>query len=206
MWKPRLPSKLPLPAIAVVVTAALALAACTPTGERTQLSVGYYSIIGTDFDELDRQIELHGPQVSGAGKAIAATNIRMTPDFRFERTGSGCVVKSARVTVNAHVTLPRLGSQERLKRGLSSAWASLEEYTRLHEAVHVEIADAHAVKAELAVRSLPPAADCTVLKIQIEETFNRIMAEHEAEQAGFDRDERSRIMALVRKARESSLN
>jgi len=187
--------------LCVLALVAFAAAGCTEVGERTQLSVGYYSISGRTFDELDEQIALHGPSVTGVGRALAATNVRMVPEFAFEYRGGKCHVKSARVRVQAHVTLPRLDSTEQLKRGLSQAWNNLEQYARLHESVHVSIADNYALAAEKIVRELPPEADCETLRTNAVLAFRGSMAEHEREQIRFDEEERERITALILKSR-----
>lgn len=187
-----------------VVGIVLLAAGCTEVGERTQLSVGYYSIHGRTFDELDQQIALHGPPVSGVGRALAATNIRMVPDFRFVQEHGQCFVKSAHVRVQAHVTLPRLASGKRLRNDLSRNWSNLEQYARLHEAIHVSIADSYALKAEQAVRSLPPEPQCETLRANAVLLFRRLMAEHESEQIQFDEDEKERIAQLIARTRRGA--
>jgi predicted secreted Zn-dependent protease len=180
------------------------LLACTPVGERTQLSVAYYMIAGNSFDELDEQIAVHGPNVLGVGRALAATNVRMLPDFRFAQRNGECHILSARVSVQAHVTLPKLRSQQSLREELSKAWDSLEHYARLHEWVHVAIADSHALQAEAAIRALPPRATCEAIRADAIAVFKKMMADHQRDQLRFDREERGRIAMLVQKTRLES--
>jgi predicted secreted Zn-dependent protease len=177
--------------------AAFLFTACTSVGERTNLSVGYYSIQGESFAELDQQIALHGPLVSGVGKALAATNVQMIPDFHFSFSNGACHPDTARVLVKAHVTLPKLASPEKLRHELSNAWDNLEQYARLHEAVHVAIADKYAIKAEKAIMALPHEKECSTLRSNAAVTFRRLMAEHERDQLQFDEDEKSRIAQIV---------
>ena len=179
------------------LTALLMVCACTSVGDRTQLSVGYYSIQGEDFDEIDQQIALHGPSVSGVGRALAATSVQMNPDFEFAFVDGACRVTSARVKVKAHVTLPKLTQPDRLRRDLTQAWDNLEQYARLHEAVHVSIADDYALKAEEAIMAMPPEPSCRTLRASAIVVFRRIMAEHERDQLQFDEDEKTRISRLV---------
>ena len=177
------------------------LAACSTVGERTSLSVGYYTIGGETFEDIDQQIALHGPAVLGVGRALAATTVRMSPDFRFGFDGGACRVTHARVSVNAHVTLPKLTSQQRLRQELSRAWESLEQYARLHESVHVAIADTHALRAERAILALPPEPSCDRLRGSASLMFRQMMVEHEREQLQFDEDEKGRIAAMVNRTR-----
>ncbi|MGI9402608.1 MAG: DUF922 domain-containing protein [Rhizobiaceae bacterium] len=191
--------------LALLLSVLFILASCVSVGNRTQLSVGYYSIKGDSFDELDQQIALHGPTVSGVGKALAATNVRMIPDFRFGLSGDKCRVDHARVDVKAHVTLPKLIGQKQLRKDLSKAWDNLEQYARLHESVHVSIADEYATKAEDAVKNLEPHPSCDTLRSQAVLVFRRLMAEHERDQLQFDEDERERIAAMVNSTRRFDL-
>lgn len=191
-------------ALAGIAAALLGLvaAACTSVGERTSLSVGYYAIGGDTFEDIDQQIQLHGPTVLGVGRALAATTVRMVPDFRFAMSGGACRVTQARVNVKAHVTLPRLTSQQRLRAELSRAWDNLEQYARLHESVHVAIADSHALKAEKAIAALEPEPACDSMRGNANLLFRQMMVEHERDQLRFDEEERSRIAALVTRTRE----
>ena len=187
----------------IFLLVALSAAACTEVGERTQLSVGYYLINGRTFDELDQQVALHGPAVTGTGRALAATNIRMVPEFAYDFRNGSCFVKSAHVRVQAHVTLPKLETETRLARGLSRGWNNLEQYAREHEAVHVRIADSYALRAEREILALSPEPDCETLRGNVSLAFRRLMADHEREQIQFDEDEKQRIKRLVAKTRRS---
>lgn len=181
--------------------AAVLLAGCSAVGERTSLSVGYYSIHGETFEDIDQQIALHGPSVLGVGKALAATTVRMSPEFNVGWSDGACRMAGARVNVQAHVTLPKLTSQQRLRSELAKAWDNLEQYARLHESVHVAIADKHAVKAEKAVMALAPEPSCESLRANAALLFRQLMVEHEAEQLRFDAEERLRIAGLVNRTK-----
>jgi len=58
----------------LAIGSAMFLAACTSVGERTLVSVGYYTVTGETFSEVDKQIKIHGPEVTGVGKALASTD------------------------------------------------------------------------------------------------------------------------------------
>ncbi len=179
------------------------LAACTSVGQRTQLSVGYYIVEGQTFSQLDRQILLHGPNVDGVGKALAATNIRMVPDIHFAELGDQCVVKKARINVKAKVTLPRHGNLRSARSELRKAWNNLKRYAELHEAVHVAIADKFALKVEKAIQILEPQNNCDAMRSKVLEISKQIMLEHEEAQQKFDDDEQIRIKKLITKQENS---
>ncbi len=176
----------------------LIIAACTSVGERTTVSVGYYRVDGNTVRELDQQIRLHGPSIEGVGKAVAATNIHMIPDIRFARRNGVCRVVHSRMSVRARVTLPRHINQAALQRDLSQTWANLEEYARVHEAVHVAIADKHALAIERAILEQSPEADCATLELKTAALTRRLLEAHEREQLQFDEMEKRRLAALSR--------
>lgn len=182
-----------------ITGAMLFLAACTSVGERTLVSVGYYTVSGETFNEVDRQIKLHGPVVSGVGKALASTDLRIIPNVKYGIRGDLCEVSSARVSVKARVTLPRHSNERKLKFELAQAWNSLEEYARVHEAVHVAIADRYAIRMEEAFVVLPPEKDCIQMRESVNTIFNKLFEQHHADQLQFDADERERISGLVQR-------
>ena len=192
---------LPTPLILGVT---LLIAACTAVGERTTVSVGYYTVSGETFDDLDRDIRLHGPNVTGVGKALASTDLRMLPDIRYQVKSGECAVTNARINVKARVTLPRHRNERVLKRELAKAWNNLEEYARIHEAVHLAIADRYALLIEDAVMALKPHNDCNTMRVAVQQTFDRLFEEHHAEQLQFDLDEKIRIRRLISQSRTVS--
>lgn len=187
----------------MVVAAGLMLAACTSIGERTQISVGYYTVKGETFSELDRQISLHGPKVAGVGKALAATSIRMIPDVSFALSRGECRITRARINVKARVTLPRHANIKKVERELQRAWNSLEEYARLHETVHVAIADKYALRTENRILRLKPQENCAIMRTRILEISSEIFKQHDLEQLKFDADEQQRIGKLLAKQNSS---
>lgn len=187
-----------------LLTGTLALTACTSIGERTVVSVGYYTVSGETFSEVDRQIKIHGPVVMGVGKALASTDLRMLPNVKYKLANGACQVSNARINVKARVTLPRHSNVNRLKSELAQAWNSLQEYARVHEAVHLAIADRYAIIMETAINKLKPQPDCVEMRDKVQSTFETLFEEHHREQLQFDADEKARIQSLV-KQRQASL-
>lgn len=179
------------------------LAACTVVGERTLLSVGYYDVDGETFEELDQNIKLHGPNVTGVGKALASTDLQMIPQIRYARAGfgMGCEVKRARIQVKARVTLPKHVNEDKLRDELASAWQNLSEYARIHEAVHLAIADRYALLMENSIMQLPVSDTCQEMRVRVQETFSDLFKQHHDEQLAFDAAERVRIQRLIAQSR-----
>ena len=185
------------------ILALLVLSSCTSVGERTTVSVGYYTVSGETFGELDKEIKLHGPNVTGVGKALASTDLRMIPDIRYERKHSSCEVSKARISVKARVTLPRHANERQLKRELASAWNNLSEYARVHEAVHLAIADRYALIMEDAISGLKPQESCSQMRKDVQAVFSKLFEEHHDEQLRFDAEEKIRIQKLISSNRSS---
>lgn len=173
------------------------VSACTAFGERTLVSVGYYTVSGDTFSELDQEIKLHGPNVLGVGDALASTDLKMVPDIRYARSFGGCEISKARIRVNARVTLPRHSNEKNLKADLANAWTNLSEYARIHEAVHLVIADRYALKIEDAVNALDARDNCETLRADVESEFSRLFDEHHKEQLAFDASEKQRIRKII---------
>ncbi|MEM7214203.1 MAG: DUF922 domain-containing protein [Pseudomonadota bacterium] len=188
--------------IALLATAFLA--ACTAVGERTVVSVGYYTVSGATFHELDKDIKLHGPNVTGVGKALASTDLRMLPDIRYATSAGKCEVTKARINVKARVTLPRHSNESKLKADLAQAWNNLEEYARVHEAVHLAIADRYALIMEEAITALRPRENCSSMREDVQAAFSKLFEQHHAEQLQFDADEKVRIRKLTAQARSKN--
>lgn len=183
----------------IAIGSALLLGACTSVGERTLVSVAYYTVSGETFSEVDQQIKIHGPEVTGVGKALASTDLRMLPSIKYKLANGGCEVSNARINVKARVTLPRHANVNTLKVELAQAWSSLEEYARVHEAVHLAIADRYAIAMENAINALPPAKNCVSMREDVQVVFSDLFEKHHADQLQFDADEKERIRGLVKK-------
>ena len=189
----------PLAVLAVVSV----LSACSTIDPRTTVSVDYYEIQGNSIEELDRQISLHGPKVPGVGDAIASTQVRMMPEVRFGESDGMCRVTRAVIKVQADVTLPRLADRAAVEKSLDKAFGNLQTYARMHEAVHVSIADKYAEEAEKQLRRIPPQESCDSLRREVVRQYDAIMAEHQREQLRFDEEEGKRLLLGDRRSRQA---
>ncbi len=134
---------------------------------------------------------------------MASTDLRMLPSIKYELVNGGCRVSNARINVKARVTLPRHSKVKTLKTELAQAWNSLEEYARVHEAVHLAIADRYAVNMENAISKLPSKTDCLEMRQAVQVVFSDLFEKHHKEQLQFDTDEKTRIRGLVKQHQAS---
>ena len=185
---------------ALLLIAGVVLCACQSTQE-SKVSIDYYRISGNSTSDLDSEIKRKGPRINGGAHAVAIARIKMFPKVTYERVKKGCRVESAKVPVNARVTLPKWTGRPNASAKLGEAWDNIDRYTRLHEATHVNMAFSYAKKIEDAVLALPTMSDCTRLRARTKKIVDRYLEEHDAAQRQFDVDEQKRFSILAKRTR-----
>jgi len=174
------------------------LAGCQ-MGASSKVSVDYYSISGDSTADLDREIKQKGPRIGGGKHAVAVARIRMIPNIRYEKTAKGCRASSAKIAVNARVTLPRWTGRNTASKAVGKAWDNIDRYTRLHEAVHVAIAFRHAKDTERELLAAQPQANCKDMRQVARAIVSRNLQLHDKAQRQFDAQEQRRFAAIARK-------
>ena len=184
----------------LLVFAAFAVAMTGLAGCTTQanVSTGYYDVKGNSARALDRGLRRNGPM---NGHALASAELRFRPDVRFAANPSGqCRVASARIRVDAHITLPRWQERAGAPADLRKAFDGMAAYARKHEQVHVEIAEAAAHAMERRLMALPPQKSCAALERKGAAVISEISKLHNKLQLKFDADEQKRLAAIFASA------
>lgn len=179
------------------IAACLVLVGCSSLQD-DRVSVDYYTINGNTTAALDKDIRLKGPRIGGGRHAVAVARIKMVPNIVFTPTvsdavGERCAVSSAKVAVDARVTLPRWSGRARADRKLGKAWDNIDRYTRAHEARHVDIAFEYARKIEAQLLTIPNNDSCEALKARVRVLVDELLREHDATQIAFDEQEERRF-------------
>ncbi len=182
----------------VLATTCALLVGCQ-LGASNDVKVDYYAISGNSTSELDREIRRKGPKIGDNGHAVAVARIQMFPNVKYARDGRFCAVRSAKVTVNARVTLPRWTGRGTATRELGAAWDNIDRYTRLHEAVHVAIAFRYAKRMEEALLAVRENRACGQTKAEVASIVTTLLQEHDTAQKQFDADEKSRFARYARR-------
>jgi len=185
--------------------AAALLAGCAST-QQSNVSVDFYSISGNSTAALDKEIKRKGPRVNGGRHAVAVARIRMIPNVEFDQRARTCHVSSAKVAVDAKVTLPHWTGRQSASEKLGKAWDNIDRYTRLHEAMHVAIAFRYAKRMENGLLKLDPKENCSLMRKQASALVDRYLDEHDATQKEFDADEQRRFSMLASRRRASAEN
>lgn len=189
----------------LALTTALFLGGCSSLSS-DKVSVEYYNISGNSTAALDADIKLKGPRINGGRHAVAVARIKMVPDIVFSNpifsdNAATCDIKKAKVAVNAKVTLPRWTGRKTASRKLGRAWDSIDRYTRLHEATHVDIAFKHAKMMEDGLLALENSGTCDELRVAAAAFVQKSLLNHDFEQRKFDADEQKRFLQFAKAQR-----
>ncbi|MEM1040483.1 MAG: DUF922 domain-containing protein [Pseudomonadota bacterium] len=186
----------------MLVAAGLVMAGCQMTASN-KVSVDYYAISGNSTAALDRQIKEKGPRIGDGRHAVAVARIRMIPNIRYKRANGMCRTRSAKVAVNARITLPRWTSREYSSAAVGQAWDNIERYTRLHEAVHVAIAFRYAKETEQELMEAAPQPTCNEMRSLAAQIVAKQLELHDKAQKRFDAQEQQRFAEIAKRQAKS---
>jgi len=185
-----MPSTRPL---AVFLGLGLALAASAGVAQAETVinkSVRYYAVGGRTVTEIDRELSRHGPMTKSTGsRHPGTTEIRFGGEISYADEGERCRVRDVRVTVSTKITLPRWTNRNTASHEMALLWDTLAADIKRHEERHAEIARNHARTLEARLSGLTSARTCAALQKQSAEITEKTSAEHDADQARFDRVE-----------------
>lgn len=175
--------------------AVLALGGCAAG---PAVTTGFYDIKASTASQIDREIRLKGP---ADGHAIAATEIRFVPEVLTKAVDArGCRVGQARIRVSAKIILPRWQDRRSSEPGLNKAFDNLAAYAKIHEQVHVDIANLAARLMEDQMRAIAPQRTCESLENRVERVIRDVRSRHDKAQRAFDLAEKKRLNTLFREA------
>lgn len=166
----------------------LMLAAATPAAAQTTdafaglpgVTFSYYDVDGEDAAAVRTALDAVRPTDRNDGERVdALTHWAMRWRWTGTRRGR-CNLASARVTVSAMVTLPRLAHPDLAPAPLVAQWNQYLAALEAHEAGHVRYAYAHRAMVLDAIRR----ATCATASAAAQATLTAIMA-HDLD---YDRD------------------
>jgi predicted secreted Zn-dependent protease len=149
--------------------------------------ISYYTIEGKTADELDQALALKGPSTSASDmKHPGITKINFGGDVTFVTTDKSCKIDRINVTLSTKIELPRWKNRRRADADLALSWDALSSDIKRHEERHAEIAKQYAKKLDEALGSLGKAKTCAILQEKVTAVTQKIISEHDADQARFD--------------------
>jgi len=161
-------------------------------------SYSYFRIGGRTAEDLDKELEKHGPMTHATGhRHPGATEIKFGGDVTYVERGSRCSIGGARVTLRTHITLPRWSNRGRATGDLRFIWDTLSADIKRHEERHAEIARNHARQLERELLALGSNRSCDALEKRVAETTRRVLENHDREQLRFDQVEAANFDARM---------
>lgn len=197
---------MPLPRVLTGLLFALPAALAAPGVAHTEMlaskTFSYFTIGGKTAAELDEQLSSHGPLMKGTGsRHPGATKIKFGGTVTYVEKNGRCHVGEAKVTLNTRIILPKWKHRRSANRDLALIWDTLSSDIKRHEERHAEIARQHARRMERRLMKLRPEADCERMQARVGRESLEAIAEHDKDQARFDRAEAvnfdRRIMRLL---------
>jgi len=191
---------------------AVCLIACAAAGPAAAASLSksysYFTIGGRTLAEIQNELDRKGPRLHGTGgRHPGATRMEFKTHVGYRDHRGRCEIARVRVALIAKLILPRW-----VQRGADSevrlVWETLAADIRRHEEAHVAIARDHARALERQLAAIRPQRDCAAARRLVQETTDRQLARHDAQQARFDviegRDFEQRILRLLDQRRKQA--
>lgn len=181
----------------------LAGTALAPSSAATlSRSYSYFTIRGTSLADIERQLDIHGPQIDEtAERHPGATNMEFISRIHYVEADGYCRIDQADVRIDAKVTLPRWRDRRRADKELRMIWDTLASDIKRHEESHLGIAKSYARLLEENLRALTRRRSCDELELIVEKETDRVLASHDIEQDHFDKVEsinfESRLQRLL---------
>ncbi|WP_053997353.1 DUF922 domain-containing protein [Ahrensia marina] len=176
-----------------IFVALASLVGCVSTSPAIKTS--FYTVNGLTGAQIDRELRAKGPL---DGHALASAAISFEPvSVLQESSKDGCRFKTAKFRVKANLTLPRWAERRSSKdQNLRRAWDGLSKYAKLHEEMHVKIAEQYAKQMGDSLMDLPTHKTCEKLDKVAEKAFKGLLRDHDRAQRRFDAIEQKRLAAL----------
>lgn len=176
------------------------LASASP---RIVKTYSYFSISGRTADDLDAQLQKHGPLTRSSGfRHPGATQIKFGGEVTYLETDRNCSIGDVSVTLKTNITLPRWVNRRQASDTLGLIWDTLAADIKRHEERHAEIARGYARKLETNLNSLGSRKTCKELEAEVGKLTKAMIDEHDRDQLQFDIIESknfdSRMMRLLK--------
>lgn len=149
-------------------------------------TVNLYDVKGRTLDELRRDVFSRGPYDRIKRQRFAgwtSWQIKWWLDHRAD--DETCTVTSARTETHVTYTLPRWREEHSAPLDLQQAWRRFLTALVEHEQGHGQLARELGDRIEVAIKQLPPHADCRELEREANE-LAEVMIRDDTEQEAYD--------------------
>lgn len=188
------------PALAIAAIACIVAWSGAQAGSISR-TYNYFSIGGTTLGEIEAELQRRGPKLDSTGsRHPGATRMEFNTRVGYREADDHCEVVEAVVSIDADVFLPRWRNRKSAEFDTALMWDTLSADIKRHEEGHIVIARTNAGRMErelLRVRG----ESCEAAAQEVAAINARILAEHDREQARYDRIENinfeSRMLRLL---------
>lgn len=119
-------------------------------------------------------------------KAVATTQIEMTPEVSFDEAPGSCSIAGVTVDVRAVMTLPEWKEYRYGNARERVAWDSYVNALRQHEDLHVTIGEEYAGNMQEVLSALPTKETCDLMRAAVEREKAKVLARHRTAQLDLD--------------------
>ncbi len=176
----------------VFVPTPIAPAVTYAIGYESDLQVETYAVQGVTFNAISASLDanaLSDPHEERS-RYYARTDWHLGGNWYWKPSTRGCAVDHGEVSIQITMTLPALADQAAAPANVKTRWTHFIENTITHESGHVKIALQGAREYQRDLGNYPPAADCDVLKSQLQDLFERSFDSIDQKNVNYDAETR----------------
>lgn len=145
-----------------------------------------YEISATGLDGIRQTMREVTLPIGLNRKAVASTNVKMTPNVVFDETPEACSISGVTVDVTATVTLPRWREYAYGNAQEQRAWNNYVAALSRHEDLHVAIGEEYGGNLQAVLEALPTRRTCDELRSDIARERGRVLDRHRTAQNALD--------------------
>lgn len=145
-----------------------------------------YEISATGLDGIRQTMREATLPIGLNRKAVATTNVRMTPNVAFDETPEACSIAGVTVDVLATVTLPRWREYAYGNAEEQRAWDNYVGALSAHEDLHVAVGEEYGGNLQEVLEALPARTTCDLLRADIARERGRVLDRHRTAQNALD--------------------
>jgi predicted secreted Zn-dependent protease len=144
-------------------------------GFESNLAVETYIVRGSTLNALSASLDANALTDPHEDKSryYARTDWHLGGNWYWKPTSRGCEVDHGEVTMQMTMTLPIMAEQKGVAATVQTRWTRFISNTITHESGHVNIALQGARDYQRELGNSQPAVDCSVLKSNLQDLFDR---------------------------------
>jgi predicted secreted Zn-dependent protease len=170
-----------------VVAAVLVTSSMISSAEAASVTkqYSYFDVSGQTTEDIDGDLEKHGPIVNGV-RTPGATRLEFKTTLGYREANGTCRIVSAKVNIHAELVLPRWRGARARDRYVRLMWETLSADIKRVLESRIPIAKKHAREMERSVMTLGTQKSCQTAQAKAKSIHAQILKRHDAEQDEFN--------------------